>query len=94
MVTDEERDYMYRLRARADHADQLGIRRRLAPWSARSRQIELMKPLLMSLPGRRSSTTATRSAWGQRLLGDRNGCARRCSGADRNAGYSRANPHA
>ncbi|MGZ4121209.1 MAG: maltose alpha-D-glucosyltransferase, partial [Actinomycetota bacterium] len=53
MVTDEERDYMYRVYA---HDPQmrlnLGIRRRLAPLLGNNRrQIELMQGLLFSLPG-------------------------------------------
>src|SRR5258707_14198097 len=53
MVTDEDRDYMYRLfaidpQARVD----LGIRRRLGPLLGNDRRtIELMNSLLFSLPG-------------------------------------------
>ena len=55
MVTDEERDYMYRVYAQ-DHQMRinLGIRRRLAPLLENDRRrIELMNALLFSLPGRR-----------------------------------------
>ena len=53
MVTDEERDYMYRVYAQDQQARiNLGIRRRLAPLLGNSRRkIELMNGLLLSLPG-------------------------------------------
>ncbi|MCS7050510.1 MAG: maltose alpha-D-glucosyltransferase, partial [Thermomicrobium sp.] len=53
MVTDEERDYMYRVYARDPVARiNLGIRRRLAPLLGNNRRrIELMNGLLFSLPG-------------------------------------------
>ena len=53
MVTDEERDYMYRVYARDPQARiNLGIRRRLAPLMGNNRRrIELMNMLLFSLPG-------------------------------------------
>src|SRR4029077_8790192 len=53
MVTDEERDYMYRSYARDREARiNLGIRRRLAPLLGNNRRrIELMNGLLLSLPG-------------------------------------------
>ena len=53
MVTDEERDYMYRVYAADPQARlNLGIRRRLAPLLGNSRRrIELMYGLLFSLPG-------------------------------------------
>src|SRR5256886_4104254 len=53
MVTDEERDYMYRMYA-ADLRTRinLGIRRRLAPLLGNDRRkIELLNMLLLSLPG-------------------------------------------
>ena len=53
MVTDEERDYMYRSYA-ADHRARinLGIRRRLAPLLGNDRaRIEVMNALLFSMPG-------------------------------------------
>jgi len=52
-VTDEERDYMYRVYARDPQMRiNLGIRRRLAPLLGNNRRrIELMNGLLMSLPG-------------------------------------------
>src|SRR5947207_3863955 len=65
MVTDEERDYMYRVYATDPHARiNLGIRRRLAPLLANSRRkIELLNTLLFSMPVRRSSITGTRLVW-------------------------------
>ncbi|MGH7777155.1 MAG: alpha-amylase family protein, partial [Candidatus Dormibacterales bacterium] len=53
MVTDEERDYMYRVYTRDPEARiNLGIRRRLAPLLGNNRRrIELMMGLLFSLPG-------------------------------------------
>ncbi len=53
MVTDEERDYMYRTYARdARGRLNLGIRRRLAPlMGGDRRKIELMELLLFTLPG-------------------------------------------
>ena len=53
MVTDEERDYMYRVYASDPRARiNLGIRRRLAPLMENNRRkIELMNILLFSLPG-------------------------------------------
>src|SRR5205814_9168697 len=53
MVTDEERDYMYRVYANDVKARiNLGIRRRLAPLLGNDRKkIELLNLLLFSLPG-------------------------------------------
>src|SRR3569833_1389093 len=53
MVTDEERDYMYRVYASEAKARlNLGIRRRLAPLLKNDRKrIELLNLLLLSLPG-------------------------------------------
>src|SRR2546428_8645253 len=53
MVTDEERDYMYRAYTQDRLARlNLGIRRRLAPLLGNDRRrIELMNGLLFSLPG-------------------------------------------
>src|SRR2546421_278933 len=53
MVTDEERDYMWRVYANDPHARiNLGIRRRLAPLLANSRRkMELLNTMLMSMPG-------------------------------------------
>ena len=53
MVTDEERDYMYRVYAVDPQARiNLGIRHRLAPLLGNNRRrIELMNALLFSMPG-------------------------------------------
>ncbi len=53
MVTDEERDYMYKVYARDPKARiNLGIRRRLAPLVGNSkRRMELLNIMLFSLPG-------------------------------------------
>ena len=69
MVTDEERDYMYRAYAHENRMRiNLGIRRRLAPLLGNNRRtIELMNGLLFSLPGTPFSTTATRSGMGDNV---------------------------
>src|SRR6202045_2894474 len=53
MVTEEERDYMYRVYAHVQQARlNMGIRRRLAPLLGNDRRrIELLSALLFSLPG-------------------------------------------
>ena len=85
MVTDEERDYMYRVYANDPRARiNLGIRRRLAPLLANNRRkIELINVLLLlAARARRSSTTATRSAWATTFTwATATACARRCNGA-------------
>ena len=96
MVTDEERDYMYRtyavdLKARIN----LGIRRRLAPLlSNNRRKIELMNALLLSLPGTPILYYGDEIGMGDNFhLGDRNGVRTPMHwNGDRNAGFSRANP--
>ena len=73
----------------------LGIRRRLAPLLGNDRRkIELMNGLLFSCPARRSSTTATRSAWATTSTSaTATACARPCSGAPTATPGSRtANP--
>jgi maltose alpha-D-glucosyltransferase/alpha-amylase len=96
MVTDEERDYMYRsyasdLRARIN----LGIRRRLAPLLGNDRRtIELMNCLLFSLPGTPVIYYGDEIGMGDNIyLGDRNGVRTPMQwSGDRNAGFSDANP--
>src|ERR687895_192710 len=52
MVTDEERDYMYRVYTEDPVARiNLGIRHRLAPLLKSRRRVELMNALLFALPG-------------------------------------------
>jgi maltose alpha-D-glucosyltransferase / alpha-amylase len=96
MVTDEERDYMYRAYARDLHARiNLGIRHRLAPLLRDDRRrIELMYALLFSLPGTPVIYYGDEIGMGDNIyLGDRNGVRTPMQwSADRNAGFSRANP--
>ena len=96
MVTDEERDYMYRIYARAHQARvNLGIRRRLAPLLGNDRRrIELLTVLLFSLPGTPVIYYGDEIGMGDNVyLGDRNGVRTPMQwSADKNAGFSRANP--
>jgi maltose alpha-D-glucosyltransferase/alpha-amylase len=96
MVTDEERDYMYRVYARDPQMRiNLGIRRRLAPLLGNyRRRIELMNGLLFSLPGSPVIYYGDEIGMGDNVyLGDRNGVRTPMQwSADRNAGFSRANP--
>jgi maltose alpha-D-glucosyltransferase/alpha-amylase len=96
MVTDEERDYMYRTYARdREMRINLGIRRRLAPLLENDRsRIELMNALLFSLPGTPVLYYGDEIGMGDNVfLGDRNGVRTPMQwNSDRNAGFSRANP--
>ncbi len=96
MVTDEERDYMYRVYAEEPEARiNLGIRRRLAPLLANDRRrIELLNLLLFSLPGAPVVYYGDEIGMGDNIyLGDRNGVRTPMQWtADRNAGFSLANP--
>ncbi len=96
MVTDEDRDYMYRVYARDPQARiNLGIRRRLAPLLENGhRRMELMNALLFSLPGTPIIYYGDEIGMGDNVyLGDRNGVRTPMQwNADRNAGFSRANP--
>jgi maltose alpha-D-glucosyltransferase/alpha-amylase len=94
MVTDEERDYMYREYA-ADPRMRLnlGIRRRLAPLIGNSRpRIELLTSLLLSFPGTPVMYYGDEIGMGDNIyLGDRNGVRTPMQWTgDRNAGFSRA----
>ena len=95
MVTDEERDYMYRAYTQDRMARlNLGIRRRLAPLLGNDRRrIELMNGLLFSLPGTPVLYYGDEIGMGDNIfLGDRNGVRTPMQwSADRNAGFSRAN---
>jgi len=97
MVTDEERDYMYRIYARDPKMRiNLGIRRRLAPLLENDRRkIELMNVLLFSLPGTPVIYYGDEIGMGDNFyLGDRNGVRTPMQwSGDTNAGFSRANPH-
>jgi maltose alpha-D-glucosyltransferase/alpha-amylase len=96
MVTDEERDYMYRVYASDLNARiNLGIRRRLAPLLGNDRRtIELMNSLLFSLPGTPVLYYGDEIGMGDNIyLGDRNGVRTPMQwSGDRNAGFSKANP--
>jgi maltose alpha-D-glucosyltransferase/alpha-amylase len=96
MVSDEERDYMYEAYA-ADPQMRLnaGIRRRLAPLMENSRpRIELLHGLLLSLPGTPIIYYGDELGMGDNVyLGDRNGVRTPMQwNADRNGGFSRADP--
>ena len=98
MVTNDERDYMY-LAYSADPRMRLnlGIRRRLAPLVEGSRRrIELLHSLLFSFPGTPIIYYGDEIGMGDNVyLGDRNGVRTPMQwSADRNAGFSRANPAA
>jgi len=95
MVTDEDRDYMYRTYAEDPRMRvNVGIRRRLAPLLKLRNKIELMSSLLMSLPGTPVMYYGDEFGQGDNVyLGDRNGVRTPMQwSADRNAGFSRANP--
>jgi maltose alpha-D-glucosyltransferase/alpha-amylase len=96
MVTDEERDYMYRVYAADPEARiNLGIRRRLAPLLGNHRRrIELMNALLFALPGTPFLYYGDELGMGDNIfLGDRNGVRTPMQWSpDRNAGFSTANP--
>jgi maltose alpha-D-glucosyltransferase/alpha-amylase len=96
MVTDEERDYMYRAYALDPRARiNLGIRRRLAPLLGNDRRlIEMMNGLLFSLPGTPVVYYGDEIGMGDNFyLGDRNGVRTPMQwSGDRNAGFSRCNP--
>jgi maltose alpha-D-glucosyltransferase/alpha-amylase len=96
MVTDEERDYMYRVYATDPTARiNLGIRRRLAPLLSNDRKkIELINSLLFSLPGTPAIYYGDEIGMGDNFyLGDRNGVRTPMQWSpERNAGFSRANP--
>lgn len=98
MVTDEERDYMYRMYAAETRARiNLGIRRRLAPLLGNDRRkIELLNLLLLSLPGTPVLYYGDEIGMGDNMfLGDRNGVRTPMHwSSDKNAGFSRASPQA
>ena len=96
MVTDEERDYMYRVYAKDRQARlNLGIRRRLAPLLGNDRRkIELMNILLFTFPGTPVIYYGDEIGMGDNFyLGDRNGVRTPMQwSADINAGFSKTNP--
>ena len=94
MVTDEERDYMYREYARDPRMRiNVGIRRRLAPLLDNGRkQIEMMNALLLSMPGTPIIYYGDELGMGDNIyLGDRNGVRTPMQWSDgKNAGFSEA----
>ena len=96
MVTDEERDYMYKVYTKDPKARiNLGIRHRLAPLLENDRRkIELMNHLLLSLPGTPVIYYGDEIGMGDNYyLGDRDGVRTPMQWSpDRNAGFSEANP--
>ncbi|MFP4559181.1 MAG: putative maltokinase, partial [Archaeoglobaceae archaeon] len=96
MVTDEERDYMYRVYTQDPRMRiNLGIRRRLAPLLENDyRKIKLMKALLLALPGTPVLYYGDEIGMGDNYyLGDRDGVRTPMQWSpDRNAGFSMANP--
>jgi len=96
MVSEEERDFMWRTyspdrRARLN----LGIRRRLAPLlESDRRRIELLMSLLLSLPGTPVIYYGDEIGMGDNIfLEDRDGVRTPMQWSnDRNAGFSKANP--
>jgi maltose alpha-D-glucosyltransferase/alpha-amylase len=96
MVSDEERDYMYREYAKDPKMRRnIGICRRLAPLMENGRrQMELLYGLLFSLPGSPILYYGDEMGMGDNIyLGDRNGVRTPMQWTgDRNAGFSRADP--
>jgi maltose alpha-D-glucosyltransferase/alpha-amylase len=96
MVTEEERDYLWRTYAFDPRARiNLGIRRRLAPLMNNDRRkIELMNALLLSMPGTPVIYYGDEIGMGDNYyLGDRDGVRTPMQWSiDRNAGFSRAAP--
>ncbi|MBT8215681.1 MAG: maltose alpha-D-glucosyltransferase [Acidimicrobiia bacterium] len=96
MVSEEERDFMYRTYA-ADRRSRLnlGIRRRLAPLLENDRRrIELLTSLLLALPGTPVLYYGDEIGMGDNVfLPDRDGVRTPMQWSnDRNAGFSDANP--
>ncbi len=96
MVTEEERDAMYRVYARDPAARlNLGIRRRLAPLLNNDRRkLELINALLFSLPGTPVIYYGDEIGMGDNIrLSDRDGLRAPMQwSAKKNAGFSRASP--
>ena len=96
MVTSSERDYLWEVYAADRRARiNLGIRRRLSPLLERDRRrIELMKSLLLSMPGTPVVYYGDEIGMGDNIhLGDRDGVRTPMQWSpDRNGGFSRADP--
>ena len=97
MVTDEERDYMYKVFTKDPQSRiNLGIRHRLASLlNNNRRKIELMNILLFSLPGTPVLYYGDEIGMGDNFyLGDRDGVRTPMQwNSNLNAGFSEANPH-
>jgi maltose alpha-D-glucosyltransferase/alpha-amylase len=96
MVTDRERDHMYRIYATEPRAKiNVGIRRRLAPLMENDRRkIELLTGLLLSMPGTPIVYYGDEIGMGDNIyLSDRDGVRTPMQWSiDRNGGFSRADP--
>jgi maltose alpha-D-glucosyltransferase/alpha-amylase len=96
MVTDSERDYMYKMYAHEPRMRvNVGIRRRLAPLLGNDVDtIKLMNSLLLSMPGSPIIYYGDEIGMGDNIyIGDRNGVRTPMQwSVDRNAGFSRADP--
>jgi len=98
MVTDAERDYLWDTYASDRRARiNLGIRRRLSPLMEHDRRrIELMKALLLTMPGTPVLYYGDEIGMGDNIfLGDRDGVRTPMQWSpDRNGGFSKADPAA
>ncbi|MVN21694.1 maltose alpha-D-glucosyltransferase [Mucilaginibacter arboris] len=96
MVTDEERDYMYKVYVKDPKARiNLGIRHRLAPLMENNRKkIELLNIMLFSLPGTPVIYYGDEIGMGDNFyLGDRDGVRTPMQwNSSRNSGFSETNP--
>ncbi len=96
MVTDDERDYMYKEYAKDPRMKaNIGIRRRLAPLLDNDRdQLELFTAMLLSLPGSPVLYYGDEIGMGDNIwLGDRDAVRTPMQWSpDRNAGFSRCDP--
>ena len=96
MVTDRERDYMYKMYANEPRMRvNVGIRRRLAPLLGNDvDRIKLMNSLLLSMPGSPIIYYGDEIGMGDNIyIGDRNGVRTPMQWSiDRNAGFSRTDP--
>lgn len=97
MLTEEERDFFVKIYAPDPRSRiNLGIRRRLAPLlNGNRRKLELLNALLLSVPGSPVIYYGDEIGMGDNIyLGDRDGVRTPMQwSADRNAGFSQANPH-
>lgn len=95
MVTDEDRDFMYKVYADDPQMRvNLGIRRRLAPLMKTRSRVELMTALLLSMPGTPVLYYGDEIGMGDNIyLGDRDSVRTPMQwSGERNAGFSSANP--